>query len=444
MLINFQKESGEKEGNKKFTLKKLLIIILAILFVMFLIVTVLNILNVKQGKLPVFYFAKTINDVDGSVVYNIFPYKITDYKNRANSDSYIEVSIFFKKYRNQFYDPQSSRYIFKTTEYKPPVIDVNKYISLIDDVISKVNTDGFSLGTNSNYSKIYIDTSLDNENKTKLIENTNKEIANKYSNKTILFKSLNSLKSDNVFINGKIIDGIYIKVAILENRETEDIMSMELITNLSTIFSQKVILKNQVPIVFEYSDDFDEQERKRILKETQDNLERNEALKKQEEEKRKKDEEEKQNAEQLRKQEVDDFNKKQNRLKTLLETQNLAIFDGKKGLIKTETFIHLLNEDKDNKEIASYNIIKINNQKVMYLYQEQIEQNASVNIFIKERQLTNEEFNSLINDIKNLTGYTGTGEYQNSFVININYLGTDKNILLSDLNNILKKYDMNI
>lgn len=438
------KEEIQRNGNRNISFKKIFLIILIILLVIFVITTITNISYAKQDKTPIFYLSKTVNEVDSSVIYNVFPYKITNYKNRVNSDSYIEVSLFFKRYRNQFYDPESSKYIFEVGEYKPPVFDINKHISLIDDVISKVNTDGFSLGTNSNYSKIYIDTFLSDDNRTKLISGVNNEIAKKYPNKSIIFKTLESLKNDNIFKDDKIIDGIYIKVAILETREDEDVMSMEIITNVSSVFSQKVVLENKTPIVFKYSDDFDEQERKRILNEEKDKIAREAAIKQQEEERKKRDLEEKQRLEQEKQQKINEYNKKQDRLNFLLKTSNLVILDGKKGFIKTNTEKTILNENKDLNNINSYNIIRINNSKIMYFYQEQIKNNVAINVYIKEKQLTDNEFNYIINEINNMTGYSGVGKYQNSFVINISYLGRNKNILLKDLNEILKKYEMSI
>lgn len=208
---------------------------------------------------------------------------------------------------------------------------------------------------------------------------------------------------------------------------------------MSTIFSQRVVLENKIPIVFRYSDDFDEQARKQIIineEEKKIREEQEKAL----EEIRKKQEQFKQ--EQLIKQEQAEFNEKQNRLQELFNTITVAVIDGKKGLIQANTEKTILNKDKDLSNIVSYNIIRINNERILYQYQEQIEENQSINIFVKEKQLTEEEFNSFINNLNIMTGYTGTGQYQNSFVINIEYLNTNKNILLKDLNEILKEYNM--
>lgn len=215
-----------KEEKKNLSFKRLFLVIIIVLFLIIVVITIVNIMNAKNGKRPIFYFSQTVNIVDGSLVYNIFPYKITEYRNRLNSDSYIEISMFFERYMNQFYDPKSSKYIFEQSEYIPPVFDANKQVALIEDIIEKVNIDAFSLGTNSNYANIYIDTTLSNDNKLKLIEIVNDKIQKKYQNKNIVFKSLEELKNENILLDDKIIDGIYLLVTILENKENEDIFNM--------------------------------------------------------------------------------------------------------------------------------------------------------------------------------------------------------------------------
>ena len=67
------------EQKKKPSIKMWIMIILATIVLLFILSISINFLRVRKGNPPIFYFSKSINSLDGSIVYNIFPYKITDY-----------------------------------------------------------------------------------------------------------------------------------------------------------------------------------------------------------------------------------------------------------------------------------------------------------------------------------------------------------------------------
>lgn len=433
------------EQKKKTFNKKWLIIIIIILIMAVVASTVaINVSRFNKGQEPLFHFSKTINGIDGSIIYNIFPYKIIDYRNTVNDERYMEISSLFKNYKNEFYNPNSPRYVFSKKEYVAPVFKLDKYKSLVDDVISKVNEDGFGLGTNSNYSNIYIETGLKDEDKSKLVTAVDNIVKTKYDNKAMQFTSLNDLGNKGIFKDNKIDDGIYIKVALLENTDDADIMSFELITNVSSVFSQKATINNDVNAKITYIDDFDQIERKEIEEKNKEILEREKAEKLREEEKEKEELAKKEKIENELKEQQELFEKNNRRLQNLLGKTNYFVIEGRRTFIESETIETIENKEKKIEDIKSYNSIKINSDKIIYFYQEQVQGNTLTQVYIKERQLSDLEFNNFIEKLDKLTGYSGIGKYQDTVVLSINYSGKIKNVLLIDINEIFKEFGMEI
>lgn len=431
--------------NKKKKIQHMILFGVICFVLLIILITFINIFNAKRGKRPILYFAQTINDIDGSVVYNIFPYKITEYKNRVNDDSYIEYSSVFKKFKNKYYDPDSDKYLFKKDEYIKPDFDIKDHFALFEDVIDKVNNNKFNLGTNSNYKNIYLDLKVDEHKKIELEKLINNNFKNKFNNINIEYKDISALKLENKVRENKILDGIYISIIGLSIQDDEVTMSVELITNKSTIYSQKVLIKKSGEIrTFEYSNDFDQLARENKINEQKKEEERIELERRAIEERRLREEEEKRKIEELEQKKKKDFEDGQLRLKNLLNIKNLAVFNGKLANIDTKAIETPLNENINLDDIKTYNHIRINTNYIIYQYQEQIIDNKSSNIFVKERLLSQIEYNDLIQNIDKLTAYSGTGKYQDTISMEINYLGKTKNVLLKELNNLLNKFSFSL
>lgn len=232
---------------------------------------------------------------------------------------------------------------------------------------------------------------------------------------------------------------------VLQTNKNESMMSLVLITNKSTIFSQRAVITsrdNKYNII--YSTDFDQAAREKEIEDKENERKREEAAKLAEAERIRKEQEEKRLKEEAIKKAREDFNKGQNRLKDLFNLPSAAMFDAKKTGTKSEAFKNILNENLNLEEITAYNYIKIANNRSMYFYQEQIIDNKASNIFIKEKILTLDEYNKMIEELNKLVGYSGTGVYQDSIVLEIKYADKTKNVLLKDLNNILEKHNFKL
>lgn len=431
------------EQKKKPSIKMWIMIILATIVLLFILSISINFLRVRKGNPPIFYFSKSINSLDGSIVYNIFPYKITDYKNSMNEESYTEISFVFQPYNNKFYNPKSSKYVFSKEEYVAPVFNVNKYRLTIDDVIKQVNSNGFKLGTDSKYSNIYIGTSLNGENLESFKSSIENLIKEKYNDKKLNFQSLDELKEKEIYKNGKIVDGIYIRIAMLESKEKEDIMTLELITNVSEVFSQKVSISN-IDLRIVYTDDFDQLERKAKEKAIKDEALRKELEEKREQARIEAERLEKEKAERELKEQLDLYKQKEERLNLLLSKDNLFILNQKKGFVESEIVDTIINKDFDKNNMKSYDFVRINSDKILYHYQEQVLEGKSYMVYIKEKELTNIEYTNIMRAVEGLTGYSGVGKYQESHVLEVAYLGKSRNLLLLDLKQLFEKHDFKI
>lgn len=133
-----------KESGNRLRPSIIIIIIISLVILIYGSLTAINIVNANNNKPPLMYFAKTVEQADGSITYNVFPYKVVVYKNHVTTDEIYEIMWFFTNKANPFYDPNSPySSITKPKAYKPVQVNLDSYVALVEDVVNKMEAGFF-------------------------------------------------------------------------------------------------------------------------------------------------------------------------------------------------------------------------------------------------------------------------------------------------------------
>lgn len=450
--------SGNRTGKMKWT--TILLIFIISIVTIFIILTVVNIVRAKNNKAPIFYYAKTVNPVDGGIIYNVFPYKITMYKNQLNDETILDISLVSKPYMNPYYNPDSPHYILpsKKIDIKKAEINYDVYVQVLKDSINKIDSGELNkkeqelkdkinqeLGYRKpeedkkdveikKYDIIYIGTTL-NDNEIDEFKNRLKEKLDKddfFKNKKIEFLKKDDLKN----IKEKFV---YIEINTNENYLEKDKLTVGINVNNGMEYSFNVEAEKGVnSVTCTFKEDFDQQERDRAFSEKY----KEDLIKIMQKEKEQKEE-------MIKNEELKKYSKIKERLKELNSKNKICYIKGmneygdQEKAVKTPT--------NEGKTIKFKTVFCITKDYEIYTYQvqRQIAQNGAIEleeVLGKVGKISKDETQKFFTKLDGLTKYTGIGfvEKENDNTIEIKYNGKTTYVLINKLNEVLKQIGVEI